>query len=85
MEKISRQLMNKVLDHYRDAVIQKFPNRVITPSSIIEMERYLTFYQQNMMRRETHPAWSAALKLIYDPRRAIIDVTLHENANVELV
>lgn len=84
-QQMSRHLVNKVLDHYRDAVLQKFPTRVLTSAAIVEMENYLTLYQRHMMNRETHPAWGLALKLIFDARRGLIDVTLDEQAEVELV
>jgi len=85
MEKITitSGVLNKILDHYRDAVIQKFGNvRVLTQATQLEMDTFLKVYQGKLIKRETMPAWSIPLKLIFDPRRGMIDVIPDEQANL---
>jgi hypothetical protein len=81
----TRQILNKVLDHYRDAVLQKFPFRFITPSSLAEMEVYLRNYQTAMIQRETNPVWAIPLKIIFDQKRNVIDMTPDEQADLEII
>jgi len=82
---LSKQFLSRVLDHYRDAVLLKFPNRVLTPASITEMERFLVHYQSSVIKRETHPAWAIAIKLVFDYKHGVIDVVPDEQAGIEVV
>ncbi len=82
--KVSQFMLNKVLDHYRDVVIVKFPLRLITPATLVQMEMYLKAYQSQLILRETHPAWAMALKLIFDAKRNLIDVCPDDQANIEV-
>lgn len=83
---ISAAALNKILDHYRDAVIRKFGNgRLLTPATQEEMNRYLAQYQAMVTRRETYPGWAIALKLLFDPRTGGVDVAADENANIFIV
>ena len=81
----TRQILNKVLDHYRDVVLQKFPFRFITPSSLVEMEMYLKHYQTAMIQRETNPVWAIPLKIIFDQKRNVIDMAPDEQADLEII
>lgn len=81
----TRQILYKVLDHYRDTVLQKFPFRFITPSSLVEMERYLTWYQTAMIQRETNPVWAIPLKITFDQQRNVIEIVPDEQADLEVI
>lgn len=80
---VSKTMLVKVLNHYTDKVLQEFQARLITPSTIAEMENYLSKYQHHLIQRETNLAWRIPLKLISNGKT--IDVTMDEQADVEII
>lgn len=82
---VSRLHMEKALDHYRDHLLQKYPNRFLTAAFMHTMETYLNQYQKYLAQRETNVVWRVPVKILGDARTNNIDVTVADNVNLILV
>jgi hypothetical protein len=83
--KIKRTVMAKILQHYENVLYQKFFAAPITPAVMETMQQYINSYQKNICMRETMPGWNVALKLVAEPYRNIVNVTVDPQANIEYI
>lgn len=76
--------VEKMLDHYRDMLLVKYPRRFLTPAFMLEMQMALDDYRAKMMKRENNEVWRMPVKVIGDARTNNIDVTLADNVTVKV-
>ncbi len=81
---IDKITLNKILDHYRNKAMEKFPDRIFTHAAQFEINTFIKQYQEHIIKRETHPGWSLPIRLIFDPRGCNMDVELDPQADVEI-
>ena len=82
---VSRLHLEKMLNHYRDTLILKHPNRFLTPAFMEILQKELNEYQAFNAKRETNPVWKIPVKILGDARTGNIDVTVADNVKLNLI
>ena len=59
-----KQTLGRILEHYLNAIYEKYPLRFTTPAGMAQMQDYVNHYQRFMIKRETSPLWAIPLKVI---------------------
>ena len=82
---VSRLHLVMVLDHYRDYLLLKHPNRFLTASFMETLQKELEAYQILKAKRESSKVWRVPVKIIGQAATNNIDVTVADNVKLNLV
>lgn len=81
---VSKMHLTKMLDHYRDMLLIKYPTRFLTPAFMEILQEDLQKYQMANAKRETNIVWRIPVKVVGDSKTNNIDVDVAENVLLTL-
>lgn len=82
---VDRFTLNRALDHYRDTVMERFPNKLLTEGTLNQMRAFLSVYQAALQKREKSSVWFLPIVLTVSPKTRSIEIELDPQANVEIL